>query len=405
MSTKGIVRQDSFYRFGWMFLASVMLILATSLQGEITNAIAAIQNQPIIFTTRLSLFFGSVGAAVLGLLLKNARKFSTFLFLLGFAASLYLFFTYYGYPAIVVTEITNSGIYATISQYAAITPAMLGLLLVYVFPGLTLFLMLLSGSSHGMSKFCKFLITILVLIAVGIGAGAAATGLSAHTLYLVPLIAGPWFFVLARGTYGENYEKETLVPAVTQPSRSSRDDRDDRRYDDRDRRYDDRRDDRRYDDRDRRYDDRDRRYDDRRDDRYYDRDDRDRRYDDRDRRNDRDDRRLPAVVEKKDSSKKLKSDSEFTGSTFGLLGVNLITFLVSVITLGFAMPGMICFKERWYARHTIVDNHRVTFDGNGMQLFGKWIGWLIMTALTVGIFAFFIPIKMKKWVTSHTHLK
>ncbi|MCK7488028.1 MAG: hypothetical protein MZU97_22985 [Bacillus subtilis] len=113
------------------------------------------------------------------------------------------------------------------------------------------------------------------------------------------------FWLAARA--GENYE-EALAPAVAQPSRSSRDDRDDRRYDDRDRRYDDRRDDRRYDDR---------------------------RslvtmtviavtmtagmiaittemtgtaaLDDRDRRNDRDDRRFPAVVEKKDSSKKLKS--------------------------------------------------------------------------------------------------
>ena len=58
---------------------------------------------------------------------------------------------------------------------------------------------------------------------------------------------------------------------------------------------------------------------------------------------------------------------------------------------------------RWEAKHTVINGHRLTFDGTAAQLFGKWILWLFLTIITVGIYGFWVAIKLKKWKVSHTH--
>ena len=45
---------------------------------------------------------------------------------------------------------------------------------------------------------------------------------------------------------------------------------------------------------------------------------------------------------------------------------------------------------------------RLRFDGHGIQLFGNWIKWLLLSIITIGIYSLWVPIKMKKWVTKHT---
>ena len=61
-------------------------------------------------------------------------------------------------------------------------------------------------------------------------------------------------------------------------------------------------------------------------------------------------------------------ESKFDGGLLGLIGVNLLTCLVSLITLTIAVPWMVCYKERWISRHTVIDGRRLTFDGSGIQL-------------------------------------
>lgn len=96
--------------------------------------------------------------------------------------------------------------------------------------------------------------------------------------------------------------------------------------------------------------------------------------------------------------------SEFTGGAFGLFFVNLLTFLVSLLTLGIASFWMFCYKERWLARRRIIDGEKLIFDGRGHQLFGKGVLWALLTLVTVGIFAFWLNVNIKKWLTSHTHI-
>ncbi|HDU8533600.1 TPA: DUF898 family protein, partial [Enterococcus faecalis] len=38
-----------------------------------------------------------------------------------------------------------------------------------------------------------------------------------------------------------------------------------------------------------------------------------------------------------------------------------------------------------------------------MQLFGHWIKWLLLTIITLGIYGFWLNIRLQQWITKHTH--
>ncbi len=96
-------------------------------------------------------------------------------------------------------------------------------------------------------------------------------------------------------------------------------------------------------------------------------------------------------------------ESKFSGGLLGLIGVNICVMLMTVFTLFIALPWAVCFKQRWEAKHTTIDGKALKFDGTGMQLFGNYIKWVLLTIITFGIYSFWLSIKMKQWVTYHTH--
>lgn len=96
-------------------------------------------------------------------------------------------------------------------------------------------------------------------------------------------------------------------------------------------------------------------------------------------------------------------ESQFTGGLLGLIGINLLQVIMITITLGLGTPWAICMKERWIAKHTIIDGRQLMFDGTGSQLFGNYIKWFLLTIVTLGIYGFWLDIKMKQWITKHTH--
>lgn len=46
---------------------------------------------------------------------------------------------------------------------------------------------------------------------------------------------------------------------------------------------------------------------------------------------------------------------------------------------------------------------RLAFDGTAIGLFGNWIKWFLLSIITLGIYSFWLQIKLKKWIVSHTH--
>ena len=98
------------------------------------------------------------------------------------------------------------------------------------------------------------------------------------------------------------------------------------------------------------------------------------------------------------------NESKFTGGLLGLIGINILSAIITGITLGIAAPWAICLKQEWIAKHTIIDGHKLYFDGTGGQLFGNYIKWFLLTIITLGIYGFWLDIKMKQWIVKHTHL-
>jgi uncharacterized membrane protein YjgN (DUF898 family) len=52
----------------------------------------------------------------------------------------------------------------------------------------------------------------------------------------------------------------------------------------------------------------------------------------------------------------------------------------------------------------VVNGNRLHFDGNGGQLIGKWILWMLLSVVTFSIYAWFVPMKIIKWELSHVSM-
>ena len=96
-------------------------------------------------------------------------------------------------------------------------------------------------------------------------------------------------------------------------------------------------------------------------------------------------------------------ESKFDGGLLGLIGINLLSGFLTLITLGLGLPWATCLKQKWFTSHTVIDGKRLCFDGTGGQLFGNYIKWFLLIIITIGIYAFWLSIKMQKWITKHTH--
>ena len=99
------------------------------------------------------------------------------------------------------------------------------------------------------------------------------------------------------------------------------------------------------------------------------------------------------------------NNSEFDGGLLGLIGISILQGILITFTFGLGAPWAVCIRERWVAKHTIIDGRRLTFDGNGGQLFGNYIKWFLLTIVTFGIYGFWLSIKMKQWVVKHTQFE
>ncbi len=99
------------------------------------------------------------------------------------------------------------------------------------------------------------------------------------------------------------------------------------------------------------------------------------------------------------------SISEFTGSTLGLIGINILTVFLLTMTIGIALPWVISIRMDWFSKHQKIDGMRIKFDGHGSQLIGNYIIWLLLSGITFGIYGLWIPIKFKQWVTKHQYIQ
>ncbi|MCH5160325.1 MAG: DUF898 family protein [Clostridiales bacterium] len=60
--------------------------------------------------------------------------------------------------------------------------------------------------------------------------------------------------------------------------------------------------------------------------------------------------------------------------------------------------------QRWSASNTVIDGKRLKFDGGGLELFGQYLIWMLLTIVTLGIFSFWLPAKVLRWTVSRTQI-
>ena len=94
--------------------------------------------------------------------------------------------------------------------------------------------------------------------------------------------------------------------------------------------------------------------------------------------------------------------SKFTGGLLGLIGVNILSWLITFCTLGLATPWAMCIKYKWEVKNTVIEGRRLKFVGTGSSLFLHYIKWWILTIITFGIYGFWLYIKLLQWKTENT---
>lgn len=97
-----------------------------------------------------------------------------------------------------------------------------------------------------------------------------------------------------------------------------------------------------------------------------------------------------------------KSESYFDGGAFELLGWKILGILVTSITFGVCGPFAVKWLYSWEAKHTVINGRRLKFTGSAGGLFGTWIICYLLSIITLGIYSFYIPIKLRKWREANT---
>ena len=96
--------------------------------------------------------------------------------------------------------------------------------------------------------------------------------------------------------------------------------------------------------------------------------------------------------------------SRFTGGAFANAFIGWLSALVGILTLGLCYPFMMCWRESWMAKHTYVNGRQLVFDGNGAQLWARFMLWVILSVITFGIYYIVCAkVAIEKWRTKHTH--
>lgn len=110
-----------------------------------------------------------------------------------------------------------------------------------------------------------------------------------------------------------------------------------------------------------------------------------------------------ANVMKKTTNDSAKVRSSFNGGLLGLIGINILTSLLSFITLGIAFPWIEVIKKNWLTKHTTYNGRKLIFVGTGGELFNLYFKWILLTIITFGIYSIFVPARLMRWENENTH--
>lgn len=92
----------------------------------------------------------------------------------------------------------------------------------------------------------------------------------------------------------------------------------------------------------------------------------------------------------------------FDGGAATYVGTGLLALLITVCSLGFCYPFALVLRERWRAKHSYIDGHRLRFTASAWGLFGNWIKWFLLCIVTLGVYSFWVGPRIARWKWEHT---
>lgn len=96
-------------------------------------------------------------------------------------------------------------------------------------------------------------------------------------------------------------------------------------------------------------------------------------------------------------------NSFFDGGLLSWLCWTILGIFITTVTFGICYPWSLCMIYGWRINHTVIDGHRMQFNGSALGLFGNWIKWLFLSIITLGIYAFWVHIKLLDWKAKNTY--
>ena len=100
----------------------------------------------------------------------------------------------------------------------------------------------------------------------------------------------------------------------------------------------------------------------------------------------------------------LDGPSYFDGKLHQLFGWTLLGILVSVVTVFICFPLAYGWIVKWEAKHTVICGYRQVFDGRAGSLIPRWMLWMLLTILTLTIYGWWNPIRLRKWKVARLKL-
>lgn len=99
----------------------------------------------------------------------------------------------------------------------------------------------------------------------------------------------------------------------------------------------------------------------------------------------------------------------YNGTGGELFVTLLVGQLLTMLTLGIYLPWFICkFRKLLFSRMSVLENDRVAgmmdFEGTGGELFGTYIVGMLLSGLTLGIYASWFNVSLKKFFAEGTRI-
>jgi uncharacterized membrane protein YjgN (DUF898 family) len=96
--------------------------------------------------------------------------------------------------------------------------------------------------------------------------------------------------------------------------------------------------------------------------------------------------------------------AKFSGGVLAIFLFPLWAIPFMAITLGIAMPWIICIVMRWICSNTTKDGKQFRFNGTGGGLFSRFILWWFLSLITLGIYSFWSARNQIRWVVENIEM-